>query len=38
MKEYLASFGVAFVVFAVAFLALDIAIMNLQGLSLIFRP
>jgi hypothetical protein len=38
VKNYLASFGIAFVVFAAAFLALDIAIMNLQGLSLIFSP
>lgn len=37
MKDYIASFSIAFVVFALAFLALDFTIMNLQGLSLIFH-
>jgi hypothetical protein len=37
IKGYLLPFAVAFVVFAAAFLLLDTAIMNLQGLSLIFR-
>lgn len=38
MKSYLLAFGVAFIGFGVLFLAVDIAIMNLQGLSLIFHP
>ncbi len=37
LKEYMASFVVAFVVCVSAFLALDIAVMNAQGLSLIFH-
>jgi hypothetical protein len=36
MKDYIVPFLVAFVVFCAAFLALDAAIMNAQGLSLIF--
>ncbi len=38
MKEYLAPFAIAFLVCGIAFLALDVAIMNLHGLSLIFHP
>lgn len=38
MKTYVLPFAVAFIVFAGLFLAIDIAIMNLQGLSLIFEP
>ncbi len=37
IKGFLLPFAAAFVVFAAAFLLLDMAIMNLQGLSLIFR-
>ncbi len=37
MKGYLVPFVAAFVVCAAAFLALDVAIMNAQGLSLIFE-
>lgn len=35
-KGYLAPFAVAFVVCAAAFLLLDVAVMNMQGLSLLF--
>lgn len=38
MKINLLAFGVAFIGFGILFLAIDIAIMNLQGLSLIFHP
>lgn len=38
MKNYLLPFAVAFVGFGVLFLTIDTAIMNLQGLSLVFRP
>jgi len=37
LKNYLLPFAVAFVVFGALFLAVDIAIMNMQGLSLIFE-
>ncbi len=37
MKDYILPFLVAFVVCAAAFLALDVAIMSAQGLSLIFN-
>ena len=37
MKNTIASFAVALVVFSLAFLALDYAIMSLQGLSLVFH-
>jgi len=37
MKSYFLPFCGAFVVFALVFLALDYAIMKLQGLSLIFH-
>ncbi len=38
MKGYIVPFVAAFVVCAVVFLGIDYALMNLQGLSLIFRP
>ena len=38
MKNYLLPYAVAFMGFGVLFLAIDTAIMNLQGLSLIFHP
>lgn len=38
MKVYLIPFTVAFVVCGTAFLAIDYAVMSLQGLSLIFQP
>jgi hypothetical protein len=37
IKGYLLPFAAALVVFAVAFLLLDMAVMNMQGLSLIFH-
>lgn len=37
MKEYLIPFIIAFFVFGLAFLLLDIGIMSLQGLTLIFH-
>ena len=37
MKDYVAPFAIAFVAFCLAFLALDIAVMSLQGLDLIFK-
>jgi len=37
MKDYILPFLVAFVVCAAAFLAIDVAIMNAQGLTLIFH-
>lgn len=37
MKDYLAPFALAFILCGIAFLALDITMMNLQGLSLIFH-
>ncbi|MFQ5623445.1 MAG: hypothetical protein ACE5FS_08615 [Paracoccaceae bacterium] len=37
IKGYLLPFVVALLVFAVAFLLLDTAVMNMQGLSLIFH-
>jgi hypothetical protein len=37
MKDYILPFLVAFLVCGAAFLALDIAIMNAQGLTLIFN-
>ena len=37
MIKHIAPFAVAFVVFAAVFLALDVALMDAQGLSLIFR-
>ena len=36
MTDYLLPFLVAFAVFSASFLALDVVIMNAQGLSLIF--
>ena len=36
-KDYLVPFSAAFVVFAAAFVLLDMAVMNMQGLSLIFH-
>ena len=36
-KGYLAPFAAAFVVFAAAFVLLDMVVMNLQGLSLVFH-
>lgn len=38
MKDTLLPFGIALAAFVVAFLALDYAIMKLQGLALIFQP
>ena len=38
VKRSLTSFVVAFVVFSAGFVALDVAIMGLQGLSLIYQP
>lgn len=38
MKNYLLGFAIAFVGFGALFLAIDIAIMHLQGLSLIYHP
>jgi hypothetical protein len=38
VKSYLVPFAVAFVVCGGVFLGIDYAIMNLQGLSLIFHP
>ena len=38
VREYVLPFAAAFVLCAVAFLGLDVAIMALQGLSLIFQP
>lgn len=35
-KGYLAPFAAAFVVFAAAFVLLDMAVMNMQGLSLVY--
>ncbi len=37
IKNHLIPFAIAFLVFALIFLGLDIGIMNLQGLSLIFE-
>ena len=37
MKAYLGPFAMAMLVFGAVFLALDIAIMDLQGLSLFFQ-
>jgi len=37
IKGYFLPFAVALVVFAAAFLLLDMAVMNMQGLSLIFH-
>ena len=37
IKGYFLPFAAALVVFAVAFLLLDMAVMNMQGLSLIFH-
>jgi hypothetical protein len=37
MKSYVVPFAVMFVLFGVGFLILDVAIMSLQGLSLIFE-
>jgi hypothetical protein len=36
-KDYAVPFIAAFTVCAIAFLALDVLVMNMQGLSLIFR-
>lgn len=36
MKSRMVSFIVAFVAFCVVFLLLDVAVMNMQGLNLIF--
>lgn len=38
MKNYLVGFAIAFVAFAALFLAIDITIMQTQGLSLIYQP
>lgn len=38
MKGYVVPFIAAFLISGVIFLAVDIAIMNLQGLSLIYHP
>lgn len=38
MREYLLPFVGAFVVCAAAFLAMDYAVMAMQGLGLIFKP
>ncbi len=38
MKDHLVPFALAFLAFGAAFLGLDAAVMNLQGLSLIFHP
>jgi hypothetical protein len=37
MKNYLIPFGIALIAFGLVFLALDFAIMKLQGLTLIFH-
>ena len=37
MKDYMVPFAAAFVLCSVVFLALDFAVMNLQGLSLFFH-
>jgi hypothetical protein len=37
MKDYMVPFAAAFVFCGLAFLALDFAVMNLQGLSLFFH-
>lgn len=37
MKTYLLAFIAAFIICAVLFLALDAALLNLQGLSLVFH-
>ncbi len=37
IKGYLLPFAAALVVFAAAFLLLDMAVMNMQGLSLIYH-
>jgi len=38
MKDYVAPFVIALVIWGVAFLALDYGIMKLQGLALFFSP
>ena len=38
MKDYFLPFTAAFIAFGCGFLAIDYAIMSLQGLSLIFHP
>ena len=38
MKKTVMPFATAFVAFAAAFLALDYAVMAMQGLTLIFQP
>jgi hypothetical protein len=38
MKNHLLPFAIAFIVFGVVFLGLDVAIMKLQGLTLLFNP
>lgn len=38
MKDYLIPFTAGFVVWGAVFLAIDYAVMSLQGLSLIFHP
>jgi hypothetical protein len=38
MKDYLLPFAAAFVVSGLAFLGLDLLMMNVQGLSLFFTP
>ncbi len=38
MKDYLVPFMAAFLVCGGVFLGIDYVLMNLQGLSLIFRP
>ena len=38
MKQTVAPFIAAFVAFALVFVAIDYALMSLQGLSLIFHP
>ncbi len=38
MKDHVVPFVAGFAVFAAVFLAIDYAVMNMQGLSLIFSP
>jgi hypothetical protein len=38
LRDYLVPFAVAFLAFCAAFLALDVAVMSLQGLTLIYQP
>jgi hypothetical protein len=38
VKEYLAPFAAAFVASALAFLAIDYAVMRMMGLALVYQP